>query len=102
MYLMVPVAQPIDSYKGGFLGRYVINAGVVFLVLLFSGVLYAAPSVSSDPYLVKEYPDGTKVKVRWSQIGRTIDAGVSHGGPPTMRAIQPGEENIPEAVPVGG
>lgn len=99
---MVPVEQPIDSYKGGFLGRYVINAGVVFLVLLFSGVLYAAPSVSSDPYLVKEYPDGTKVKVRWSQIGRTIDAGVSHGGPPTMRAIQPGEENIPEAVPVGG
>ena len=99
---MVPVEQPIDSYKGGFLGRYVINAGVVFLVLLFSGVLYAAPSVSSDPYLVKEYPDGTKVKVRWSQIGRTIDAGASHGGPPTMRAIQPGEDNIPEAVPVGG
>ena len=102
MYSMVPVEQPIDSYKGGFLGRYVINAGVVFLVLLFSGGLYAAPSVSSDPYLVKEYPDGTKVKVRWSQIGRTIDTGVSHGGPPTMRAIQPGEDNIPEAVPVGG
>jgi len=71
-------------------------------VLLFAGVLYAAPSVSSDPYLVKEYPDGTKVKIRWSQIGRTLDAGTTHGGPPTMRAIQPGEDNIPEVAPAPG
>jgi hemolysin activation/secretion protein len=84
------------------LGRYVINAGVVLSVLLFAGVLYAAPSVSSDPYLVKEYPDGTKVKIRWSQIGRTLDAGTTHGGPPTMRAIQPGEDNIPEVAPAPG
>ena len=79
-----------------------LNAWVVLSVLLFAGALYAAPSVSSDPYLVKEYPDGTKVKIRWSQIGRTLDAGATHGGPPTMRAIQPGEDNIPEASPAPG
>lgn len=102
MYSVVGVAQPIEAYTRGFFGRYVINAGVVLSVLLFAGVLYAAPSVSSDPYLVKEYPDGTKVKIRWSQIGRTLDAGATHGGPPTMRAIQPGEDNIPEVAPLPG
>jgi len=102
MYSIVGVSQLIGAYTSRFLGRYVINAGVVLSVLLFAGVLYAAPSVSSDPYLVKEYPDGTKVKIRWSQIGRTLDAGTTHGGPPTMRAIQPGEDNIPEVAPAPG
>ena len=102
MYSIVGVSQLIGAYTSRFLGRYVINAGVVLSVLLFAGVLYAAPSVSSDPYLVKEYPDGTKVKIRWSQIGRTLDAGATHGGPPTMRAIQPGEDNIPEVAPAPG
>ena len=86
MYSIVGVVQPTGAYTRGFFGRYVLNAWVVLSVLLFAGALYAAPSVSSDPYLVKEYPDGTKVKIRWSQIGRTLDAGATHGGPPTMRA----------------
>jgi len=102
MYSIVGVAQPIEAHAKEFFGRYVINAGVVIFMLLFAGALYAAPSVSADPYLVKEYPDGTKVKIRWSQIGRTLDAGATHGGPPTMRAIQPGEDNIPEADPASG
>jgi hemolysin activation/secretion protein len=102
LYLIGLVAHQIDVCRSAISCGYVIRLVLLICALSFSGTLYAEKSVSSDPYLVKEYPDGTKVKVRWSQIGRTIDAGVSHGGPPTMRAIQPGEENIPEAVPVGG
>ena len=102
MYSIVPVAQPIEAHSVRFDWKGIIRVGLVLCVLSFSGALYAAPSVSSDPYLVKEYPDGTKVKIRWSQIGRTLDAGATHGGPPTMRAIQPGEDNIPEVAPAPG
>ena len=102
MYSIVGVAQAIEPYRVRVYWRYIIRVGLVLCVLSFSGVSYAAPSVSSDPYLVKEYPDGTKVKIRWSQIGRTLDAGVTHGGSPTMRAIQPGEDNIPELAPAPG
>ena len=82
--------------------KHVTCAGVLLCIFSFLGGLHGETAVSADPYLVKEYPDGTKVKIRWSQIGRTLDAGASHGGPPTMRSIQPGEENIPEAVPASG
>lgn len=102
MYSIVGVAQAIEPYSVRVYWRCIIRVGLVLCLLSFSGALYAAPSVSSDPYLVKEYPDGTKVKIRWSQIGRTLDAGATHGGPPTMRAIQPGEDNIPEVAPAPG
>jgi len=83
-------------------GKYITCAGVLLWVFSFLGGLNAETAVSADPYLVKEYPDGTKVKIRWSQIGRTLDAGSGHGGPPAMRSLQSGEENIPEAVPTSG
>ena len=84
------------------MGKYITCAGVLLWVFSFLGGLNAETAVSADPYLVKEYPDGTKVKIRWSQIGRTLDAGSGHGGPPAMRSLQSGEENIPEAVPTSG
>ena len=71
-------------------------------VILFLNLGFILIAEVKDPFLVKEYPDGTKVKIRWSQIGRTLDTGATHGGPPTMRAIQPGEDNIPEADPASG
>jgi len=38
----------------------------------------------NDPYVVKIYPDGTKLIVRWSEIGKAIDHGESHGGSPKI------------------
>ena len=38
----------------------------------------------NDPYVVKVYPDGTKLIVRWSEIGKAIDHGESHGGAPKI------------------
>ena len=56
----------------------------------------------TDPYVVKEYPDGSKVKIRWSQVGLMPDSGQGHGGTPTIRAITKGEENLPEDNAVRG
>lgn len=102
LYSIVLVAQQIDICRGAILCGCIIRVLLLLCTLSFSSALQAEKSVSLDPYLVKEYPDGTKVKVRWSQIGRTLDAGATHGGPPTMRAIQPGEDNIPEVAPAPG
>ena len=38
----------------------------------------------NDPLVVKIYPDGTKLIVRWSEIGKAIDHGESHGGAPKI------------------
>lgn len=51
----------------------------------------AAPIVNTskaDPYVMKIYPDGTKVILRWSEIGRAIDQGEAHGGPPKIVAYE--------------
>lgn len=56
----------------------------------------------ADPYVVKEYPDGSKLKVRWSQVGLSPDSGQGRGGTPTIRAIAPGEDNLPEESVVRG
>ncbi|NBS15186.1 MAG: hypothetical protein EBT57_10380, partial [Verrucomicrobia bacterium] len=52
--------------------------------------------------MVKEYPDGSKVKVRWSQVGQSADSGLGRGGMPTIRAMSKGEENLPEESTVRG
>ena len=49
----------------------------------------ASPPVtlsSSDPYVMKVYPDGTKLMVRWSEIGKAVDNGEKYGGPPKIVA----------------
>lgn len=59
------------------------------------------PSVagsSNDPYVMKVYPDGTKVIVRWSDIGKSVDNGEKHGGAPRIVAYDPGKDGI---VPIG-
>jgi hypothetical protein len=46
----------------------------------------------------KIYPDGTKVVVRWSEIGKAVDNGEKHGGAPRIIAYDPGKDGI---VPIG-
>jgi opacity protein-like surface antigen len=61
----------------------------------------AEPSVTTstnDPMVMKIYPDGTKMVVRWSEIGKAIDNGEKHGGAPRIVAYDPGKDGI---VPIG-
>ena len=75
----------------------------ISVILAFTAPLVASaePAVSTstnDPMVMKIYPDGTKVVVRWSEIGKAVDNGEKHGGAPRIIAYDPGKEGI---VPIG-
>jgi len=80
--------------------KYVIT--IFAMVALAVGSVQAAdPAVATstnDPMVMKIYPDGTKVVVRWSEIGKAVDNGEKHGGSPRIIAYDPGKEGI---VPIG-
>ena len=73
----------------------------VVLALAVPVVVLAEPSVTTstnDPMVMKIYPDGTKVVLRWSEIGKAVDNGEKHGGSPRIIAYDPGKDGI---VPIG-
>jgi len=73
----------------------------VILALTAPTVVLAEQSVTTstnDPMVMKIYPDGTKVVVRWSEIGKAVDNGEKHGGAPRIIAYDPGKDGI---VPIG-
>jgi hypothetical protein len=79
---------------------YVKYTTVILAVLVPMGVL-GEPSMTTstnDPMVMKIYPDGTKIVVRWSEIGKAVDNGEKHGGAPRIIAYDPGKDGI---VPIG-
>ena len=68
------------------------------LFLLTSLFQFEILADDKDPYVVKQYPDGTCVRVRWSQVDSWYDAGEQHGGPPKIRTMGEDEENLAEDV----
>ena len=73
----------------------------IVLALAVPTVVLGEPSVTSstnDPMVMKIYPDGTKVVVRWSDIGKAVDNGEKHGGAPRIVAYDPAKEGI---IPIG-
>ena len=51
-------------------------------------------------YIVKQYPDGTKTKVKWENVGKTSRPGDNHGGAPVFRPPRQGElEKLKEELP---
>ena len=75
----------------------------VILALLAPAVGLAEPAMTTstnDPMVMKIYPDGTKVVVRWSEIGKAIDNGEKYGGPPRIVAYDPGKDGtVPISQP---
>jgi len=73
----------------------------VILAIAAPLVASAEPAVTTstnDPMVMKIYPDGTKIVVRWSEIGKAVDNGEKHGGAPRIIAYDPGKDGI---VPIG-
>ena len=68
-----------------------------FLSCIGYGVAHAQPK-DSDPLVMKIYPDGTKLVVRWSEVGKQIDNGDKYGGAPRIVAYDPAKDGI---VPIG-
>ena len=60
-------------------------------------VAHAQPK-DSDPLVMKVYPDGTKVILRWSEVGKGVDNGEKFGGAPRIVAYDPAKDGI---VPIG-
>jgi len=80
--------------------KYVKYITIILAVLAPIGA-FAEPAVTTstnDPMVMKIYPDGTKIVVRWSEIGKAVDNGEKHGGAPRIIAYDPGKDGI---VPIG-
>ena len=58
----------------------------------------SSASPASDPMVMKIYPDGTKVVLRWSEVGKQVDNGEKFGGAPRIVAYDPAKDGI---VPIG-
>jgi len=74
---------------------------IVISILSLSLPLFGADGVvksTNDPYVMKIYPDGTKVIVRWSDIGKQVDNGEKCGGAPRIVAYDPSKDGV---VPIG-
>ena len=74
---------------------------ILVSLLTLSLPLFAADGVTksaNDPYVMKIYPDGTKVIVRWSEIGQQVDSGEKFGGAPRIVAYDPAKDGV---VPIG-
>lgn len=60
------------------------------LFLLTSGLPGAEGNLAGgDPLVIKVYPDGTQVILKWSEIGDSFDNGANHGGPPQIMPYRP-------------
>jgi len=46
-------------------------------------------SAVGDPLVMKVYPDGTQLILKWSDIGKSYDDGAAHGGPPRILPYRP-------------
>jgi opacity protein-like surface antigen len=82
----------------------VLATGLIFwvlLVILVGGALIGVArgqDAASDPIVMKIYPDGTKVALRWSEVGKSVDNGEKFGGAPRIVAYDPAKDGI---VPIG-
>lgn len=81
---------------------FVFWMGLIGLILWIGIGSARAESVAAisqaDPMVMKIYPDGTKVVLRWSEVGKQVDNGEKHGGAPRIVAYDPAKEGI---VPIG-
>lgn len=74
-------------------GLVFATAAVAILCWLAMGNAHAQ-SASSDPMVMKIYPDGTKVVLRWSEVGKSVDNGEKFGGAPRIVAYDPAKDGI--------
>jgi len=84
-------------WKSWIVGLALWAATLGVLCWLSLGVAQAE-TAPSDPLVMKVYPDGTKVVIRWSEVGKQVDNGEKYGGAPRIVAYDPAKNGI---VPIG-
>lgn len=77
---------------------FIFWVGLIGIILwLGVGFVSAEPlpaALQDDPMVMKIYPDGTKVVVRWSDVGKQLDNGEKYGGAPRIVAYDPAKDGI--------
>jgi len=76
-------------------GLFLTLSGIFFYFLM--GVAHAQ-SPNSNPMVMKVYPDGTKVLLPWSEVGKSYDDGKKFGGAPKIVPYDPAKDGV---VPIG-
>jgi len=89
--------RPISSWGSWLMGVALWAATLAILCWITLGVAQAE-TTPSDPLVMKVYPDGTKVVLRWSEVGKQVDNGEKYGGAPKIVAYDPAKDGI---VPIG-
>ena len=89
--------RPISSWGLWLMGITLWAATLAILCWISLGVAQAE-TTPSDPLVMKVYPDGTKVVLRWSEMGKQLDNGEKFGGAPRIVAYDPAKDGI---VPIG-
>lgn len=99
-------AHPLVDYScqcslkpwGSWLMGLALWAATLAVVSWISMGVAQAESAQSDPLVMKVYPDGTKVILRWSEVGKQVDNGEKYGGAPKIVAYDPAKDGV---VPIG-
>ena len=89
--------RPVSFWGSRWMGVALWAATLAILCSICLGVAQAE-TTSSDPLVMKVYPDGTKVVLRWSEVGKQVDNGEKFGGAPRIVAYDPAKDGI---VPIG-
>jgi len=89
--------RPISSWGSWLMGVTLWAATLAILCWISLGVAQAE-TTPSDPLVMKVYPDGTKVVIRWSEVGKQVDNGEKFGGAPRIVAYDPAKDGV---VPIG-
>jgi len=89
--------RPTSSWSSWLIGITLWAATLAILGWISLGVAQAE-ATPSDPLVMKVYPDGTKVVLRWSEMGKQVDNGEKFGGAPRIVAYDPAKDGI---VPIG-
>lgn len=91
---------PEECNSGIFPSLAVLGTGLVFWLGVIALVLSITlgTCLANDPYVMKIYPDGTKVVLKWSEVGKSVDDGGAHGGAPKIVAYDPSKDGV---VPIG-
>lgn len=72
--------------------------GFVFWIAISNSFANGSTPSANDPMVMKVYPDGTKIILRWSEVGKSFDNGSAYGGAPKIMAYDPAKDGV---VPIG-
>ena len=82
----------------GLIAYKITSLSLSFILGVATTLPLAQGAETKDPLVVKVYPDGTKTVLRWSEVGKMVDQGEKHGGPPRIEPYDPVGQAI---VPIG-